>query len=196
MRSHPVVLTVVALSVAGCARYEYDIVSPSEMAQHVGKKNDVVLSRDPLQYRLISGDNHLIMRIFNPTSDRVQLLGSQSVAVDPQGQSHPLRSQTIAPHSFVKLILPPMLPEVAPSGPVIGIGIGAGFGYAGPFGMGYYDPLYDPMWERPRYYAVYDTENTYYWDWSDEGDVRLTLVFQRDDQKPFSQEFVFHRRKM
>lgn len=180
-------------SLTGCARYEYDIVSPPEMAQHVGSKADVVLSRDPLQYRLISADNHLILRIFNPTSDRIQLLGPQSVAVDPQGQSHPLRSLTMAPNSFIKLILPPMRPDIAPSGPVIGIGIGA---YAGPYGLGYDDPFYDPLWERPRYYAVYDAENAYFWDWPGEGDVRLTLVFQRDEQKPFSQEFVFHRRKM
>ena len=192
MRPQPVALMLLALWVAGCAQYEYEIVSPPEMAQHVGSKTDIVLWRDPLQYRLISADNHLVIRIFNSTSDRIQLLGPQSVAVDPQGQSHPLRNLMVAPNSFVKLILPPMRPDIAPSGPVIGIGIGAGFGYAGPYGLGFYDPL----WERPRYYAVYDTENTYFWDWPDQGDVRLTLVFQRDDQKPLSQDFVFHRRKM
>jgi hypothetical protein len=194
MRFRYAATALLASWVVGCARYEYDIVSPPEMAQHVGERNDVVLSRDPLQYRLISADNHLIMRIFNATGDRIQLLGSQSVAVDPQGQSHPLRNLIMAPNSFVKLILPPMKPQVAPSGPVIGIGVG--FGYADPYGLGYYDPLYDSMWQRPRYYAVYDADNTYFWDWPDQGDVRLTLVFQRDEQKPFSQEFVFHRRKM
>jgi len=192
MRFRCLVPALLAMCVAGCARFEYDIVSPPEMAQHVGTQSDVVLSRDPLQYRLISAENHLIMRIFNPTGERIQLLGSQSVAVDPQGQSHPLQNLAIAPNAFVKLILPPMKPQVAPSGPVIGIGVG----FAGAYGLGYSDPFYDSMWQRPRYYAVYDAENTYLWDWEGESEVRLTLVFQRGEQKPFSQEFVFHRWKM
>jgi hypothetical protein len=191
-------LAFLALFAGGCAHYEYDIVSPPEMAQHVGTKQPVVLSRPPLQYRLISYDDHLIVRIYNPTPDRIQLLGDESSVVDPQGQSHPLRSRMIAPNSFIKLILPPLAPEVAPYGPAIGFGLG--FAYATPYwGMGFYDPLYDPLWERPRYYAVYDANGTEYWIWSGQSDVRLTLVFRRDQQnqqKPFSQDFVLHRRRM
>jgi hypothetical protein len=184
--------SVLLSTMAGCARYEYDIIRPPEVAQHIGSGNDAVIVLDPLIYRMRSMGSHLVIRIQNPTTDRIQLLGAQSSVVDPHGESHPLRSQTIAPNSFIKLILPPMPPQVAPAGPTIGIGIGAGFGAAYPYSYG----CYDPLWERPRYYAVNDAEGTYYWEWTGESDVRVNLVFQRDEQKPFSHEFIFHRRKM
>ena len=187
---------VLLVTMGGCARYEYDVIRPPEVAQHVGSNGDAVIALDPLLYRMRSVENHLVIRIQNPTADRIQLLGAQSFVVDPNGESHPLRSQTIAPNSFIKLILPPLPPQVAPAGPTIGIGIGAGFGAAYPYSYGYYDPFYDPLWERPRYYAVYDSEGTYYWEWTGESDVRLNLVYQRNEQKPFIHEFVFHRRKV
>lgn len=173
----------------GCAHYEYEIVRPSDVAQHVAADHDAVFGLDELRYRLRSVDNYLVIRIYNPTTQPVRLL-APSVAVDPQGQSHPVRPQTIAPDSFIKLILPPPPPEVAPSGPVIGFGLGFG----GPhYGAGLYEPVYDPYY--PRYYASPDAV-PYYWSWKDEGDARLELVFQRDEQKPFTQEFLFHRRRL
>ena len=184
------------VTTSGCARYEYDIVRPPEAQQHVGGQRDTVVALDPLMYRMRSVENHLVVRIHNPTSDRIQLLGAESFVVDPHGESHPMRAQTIAPHSFIKLILPPPPPEVAPAGPSIQFGIGAGFGAAYPYSYGYFDPFYDPVWDRPRYYAVYEPGGAFYWEWPGESDVRLNLVFQRDEQKPFSHEFVFHRRKM
>src|SRR5581483_12251869 len=129
------------MMVSGCARYEYDVSRPPESAQHVGAQADVVIVRDPVVYRMRTAENHLVIRIQNPTDDRVQLRGAQSFVVDPQGESRPLRSQTIAPHAFIKLILPPMPPQPVPTGPTIGFGIGAGFGLVYPYD--YYDPLWD-----------------------------------------------------
>lgn len=191
--SLPAVALLVMLA-GGCAQYQYDIVSPPEMAQHVGTKQAVVLSRPPLQYRLISYDNHLVIRIYNPTNDPIRLLGDESSLVDPQGQSHPLRSRTIAPHSYIKLILPPMPPEVVSYGPTFGLGLG--WGYAPYWGAGYYDPFYGPMWSEPYYQRVYNADSPEYWTWRGQTNVRLNLVFQQDQQKPFSQDFVFHRRKV
>jgi hypothetical protein len=114
-------LSVVCLS-AGCGHYEYDVVEPPELRQHVGDNSDVVFSRSPLVYRLRSYENHLVIRIQNPTPQPVLLLGGQSYAVDPQGQSHPFPTQTIAPGSFIKFILPPVPPEPVPTGPTIGFG--------------------------------------------------------------------------
>ena len=176
----------------GCARYEYDLVRPADLAQHIGSDRDTVVRISPMEYRMRSYENDLVIRIYNLTSDPIKLLGEQSDAVDPENQSHPLRSQTIAPGSFIKLILPPLRPQVQPIGPSIGIGFGYGSAY--PYGSGVFDPWSDPSWDMPRYYAVYD--NNYYWDWNDEGTVRLDLTYQRDDQKPFTQQLVFRRKKV
>src|SRR5688500_3822986 len=101
-------LLMVTLAGVGCARYEYDVVSPPQAAGHVGTKSDHTFALEPLEYRLRTIDNRLVMRVYNPTNENVTLLGARSTAVDPERQSHPLMTQTIAPAgSFIKLILPP-----------------------------------------------------------------------------------------
>lgn len=177
----------------GCARYEYDLVQPTQFAQHVGGNADAVVSQNPLIYRMRSYENHLVVQVQNPTGQPVQLLGGRSFVVDPQGQSHPLRTETIAPQSFIKLILPPIPPEVAPSGPVIGFGIGVGAAYH--VRPAWDDPFGETPFDRPRYLAVDDTD-TSYWTWDGETDVRLSLTFAVENQPPFTQAFVFHRRRM
>src|SRR5690348_12149073 len=79
----------------GCASYEYDLTQPPDLRRHVATKTDTVVTIDPLEYRLVTVDNRLVMRIFNPTDDAIQILGEKSTVVDPTGQSHPIRSQTI-----------------------------------------------------------------------------------------------------
>ena len=180
----------------GCARYEYDIVRPPDVARHVGADHDTIVFIAPLEYRLRSVDNYLVMRVFNPTRAPIRLLGQESFAVDPHRQSHPLRGQTIAPGTYIKLIFPPLRPRLEPTGPSIGIGFGARYGY-GWYRRGYWarDPFYDPYWDVPRYYTVYDAD-VFYWDWPGESDVRLAMVYQQADLKPFTHEWVFHRRRV
>lgn len=204
------------LSAVGCTHYEYDLVRPPDVAQHIGTKEDVIVTVDPLEYRFRSYEDHLIVRVFNPTDDPIQLLGAQSTAVDPKGQSHPLRSATIESHSFVKLILPPVPAYVDPYGPSIGIGFGMnaqtqegnrplylmndgwhqhhfhrGFGY---YGWSYWDPWYYDYY-APRYYVLYDENDTTFWDWRGESEVRLALAYERNG-KTFRDEFAFRRVKM
>jgi hypothetical protein len=93
----------------GCAHYEYDLVEPPELARHVGK-SEVVVPKEPLEYRMRTVENRLVIHVINPTDEPVTLIGQQSYIVSPGGQSHPLRPQTIAPHTFIPLILPPMRP--------------------------------------------------------------------------------------
>jgi len=205
------------LLAVGCTHYEYDLVRPADAAQHIGTKADVVVPIEPLEYRFRSYEDHLIVRVFNPTDDPIQLLGAQSTAVDPKGQSHPLRSATIESHSFVKLILPPVPAYVDPYGPSIGIGFGMSAqardenrplylmnsggqhrhfhrGVGRYNGWSYWDPWYYDYY-APRYYVLYDENDTTYWDWHGESEVRLALVFERND-KTFRDEFVFRRVKM
>lgn len=181
-------LLLLACFMGGCVRYEYDIVQPPELRQHVGANADVVFSRTPLVYRLRSYENHLVIQVQNPTPQPIQLLGGQSYIVDPQGQSHPLAMVTIAPQAFIKLILPPVPPEPVPTGPTIGFGFVV-------------DASEIPVapsrtrseWIHPRYAA--DIANDC-WSWEGETDVRASFAFRQGDQPPFTHAFVFHRRKM
>lgn len=182
----------------GCTHYEYDLVHPPELAQHIGTKSDVSITLSPLRYELRAFENHLVMRIYNQADVPVRLLGDRSVVVDPQSQSHPLRSQTIAPGSFIKLILPPLPPAVEPRGPTIGIGIGVGYGYGyghGRWREGLDDPFWDYGYYEPRYINVYDS-GEYLWDWKGDSEVSVTLTLQRGDEKTFSQTFVFRQKSV
>lgn len=135
----------------------------------------------------------MVIQIQNETPLPIQLLGGQSFVVDPEGQSHPLDEETIAPQSFIKLVLPPIVPEVTPVGPVIGFGLGISSIY----GPGYDLSFENPLWVRPRYYASADVESRF-WKWDGETNVRLSLTFGHvgSAEAPFTQAFVFHRRKM
>jgi hypothetical protein len=214
LRPASVALLLIPL-LGGCARYEYDLVEPAELARHIGKAEEVV-PVDPLEYRLRTVENRLVIHVVNPTDEPVTLVGPQSYIVSPGGQSHPLRAQTIAPNTFIPLILPPVRPAYYyPSGPTWGFGFGVvgvgghshnhdgghhrgGGGHRGRVysSAAYYDDpfLYGP----PPYYLVDDeVADTIYWKWKGESDVRLHLVFQRGtNAKTFSDDFTFHRKKM
>src|SRR3954471_5150052 len=96
--------------VGGCAKYEFDLTEPADLARHIGREGETVLHRDELEYRFQSVDNRLLMHVVNATEDQIELIGPESTVVDPRGQSHPFRAQAIAPRSYIKLILPPMRP--------------------------------------------------------------------------------------
>jgi hypothetical protein len=203
-------MCLVAVLASGCARYEYDLVRPPELSRHIGRELDAVVQMEPLEYRFRTVDNRLVVRIFNQSDETIQLIGERSSVVDPDGQSHPLRGGPIAPHSFLKLIIPPPRPTVYDSGPTFGVGLGVGVSrhyHRHPFYHGYYydyfnypydyyymRPCYD-FYDEPRYLSVHDENDTFYWDWKGEGEARLMLVYQRGD-KEFRHEFMFRRRKM
>src|SRR5687768_17048777 len=120
-------LLLMSMLATACARYEYDVVAPPQAAGHVGTKDDHRFALDPLEYRLRTVDNRLVMRVYNPTEASVTLLGARSTVVDPDGQSRPLQTQTIAPGgTFIKLIFPPPRPRYYRGGPTFGIGVGVG----------------------------------------------------------------------
>src|SRR5437762_12422375 len=98
---------ILLLLAGGCTRYEFDLAEPPDLATHIGRDKETIIKRDELEYRMQAVENRLLIHVVNPTDDAIELIGPQSTAVDPAGQSHPFRSQTLAPHSYVKLILPP-----------------------------------------------------------------------------------------
>jgi hypothetical protein len=187
-------LTLTVLLACGCVRYEYDVAHPPEFAGHVGADQDLVFKRDPLEYRLITYDNRLVLRVFNGTEDAMQLVGERSTVVDPRGESHPLRTRPIAAQSNIKLIFPPMRPVVEQRGPTFGIGVGTVIGSSADPRRRYRDPFYDPWYDEPRYLSLVE-DDALYWEWSGDGEIRLLLAYQRGDQT-FQHDFVISRRKL
>jgi hypothetical protein len=175
-------------SPTGCARYEYQLVQPQHFAGHIGR-DDFEVKLDPLAYRFNAIDNRLVVRIENPTNDKIQLRGNESYVVDPQGQSHSLRSISIAPRSWVKLIVPPPRPVVYDTGPTFGVGFGTRIGMN--------DDRHDvePLDDRPRFLAIYDDDESYYWDLKGEGEMRIRFSYERSG-KAFDDDFVLRRVRM
>ncbi len=168
------------LAAVGCTHYDYDIVDPPDAARHVGPDQWVDVPFPPLVYHFITEDNYLICRIENSSDAAIQLLGDRSVVVSPDGQSHPLRSETIAGHSFIKLVFPPLQPRIERYGPSIG------------FGVGYRADA--RTCSEPSYLDLYVDDAPYYWSFHGEGTFRITFVF-RSDQRTIEQHFTIGRQK-
>jgi hypothetical protein len=206
-RDHPkCVLAVPAfvlltLVLAGCARYEYHIVEPADQQMRIGREVRT-LPIEPLEYSMQTYDNRLVVHVRNPLAEPVQLLGHESYVVDPHGQSFPLRTQTIAPGSYVKLILPPMPPRIYRGGPRFGVGVGLRvhhyrrhhypyWGYYDPFFYPYHPAFYPPAYDGPHYLDVGSLDPTY-WEWRGQTTVRILLRYLRGNQR-FGHEFVIDR---
>jgi hypothetical protein len=180
-------LLELAILVGGCARYEFDIVEPPHLARHIGgaSEGEAVIRRDDLDYRMSAYEGRLVLRIANSSEDPIELLGAESYVVDPGNQSHPLASQSIAPHSFIKLILPPLRP-IYRAEPVFGFGVSASRGLP--------DRQPRVIDDAPPHMILYDDAQTY-WAWEGESAVRLRLAWKAGP-KPFYHDFAFNRKKM
>jgi hypothetical protein len=182
---------MILLMLVGCAKYEFDLVEPPDLKAHIARDKETIIKRDELEYRMQAVENRLLMHVVNPTDEAIELIGPESTAVDPAGQSHPFRSQSIAPHSYIKLILPPMRPYYR-TAPSFGIGVGIhAYRDAWPWAAGSYDPFID----EPVYLTVVDETDTLYWEWEGEGEARIRLTFRRG-REMFHHNFTFRRKKL
>lgn len=194
------VLPLLVLLTVGCAHYEYDVVEPADLAQHVGAKTSVTLPLDSVRYEAITSSDRLVLIIHNDADQPLKLLGDDGFAVDPKGESHPLPTRTIAPGTATKLIFPPIRPTLRHTGPTFGVGVGVGVSSSHNYGRrGYYhggfagDPWYYD--DYPRYYRLED-DGTVYWDWTgDKTVMKLRLVYQLAE-KQFHHDFTFRRVKV
>ena len=200
------------LFVSGCARYEYDVVQPAELAGHVGETSWVALRRgNDVEYRLRASDNRLVMLVYNRGDRTVKLLGADSAVVDPRGESHPVRSATIPPGSYAKRIFPPPPARVQPYGPSFGVGVGyigaahvRAVSHGAPYhyhAHPYHAHPHHYHWAgyhdfEPRYYTVYDPNDRTGFDWPGESAVRFLLAFEPEGGEVFTHEFLIRRRKM
>jgi hypothetical protein len=179
------ILALFALICPGCASYQFDILQPPAPNPQIHDDQWTIVRIDPLEYRLRAGDGRLVMRIFNPTNDPIQLLGDHCAVVDPDGQSHPLQFQMIAPQSFILEVFPPLHNYEYGPPPQIQIGVGAVIGSAN--SPGYIPP---PGYGTAR--VVIYPNLDYYWDWQGESDVRMTLSYSRGNSI-FAHFLLFHR---
>lgn len=179
MRSIPLLALFCLLT--GCAQHEFDLAEPADLARHIGRDQPSILERPPLTYRLQAAEGRLVMTIRNPADQPVILVGEQSYAVAPDGESHPLPTQTIAPGSFIKLIFPPMRDPQAE--PRFGIGIGV---------MGSATPARTEA-GAPALLSAKASDP--YWNWKGETPVRMRLSFKQGEQT-FAHEFTFRRVKV
>lgn len=183
----PVLALVSAMALCGCKHYEFRLVQPAQYAQRIGKEG-IAVPYPPLEYRIARYHDQLAMRITNPTDESASLSANRSYVVDPNGQSHPIRGQVIAPHSFTGMTLPPTPLQYQVSGY---------YPYAGfysPWAYPYYpySPFYSPFYDfyGPPTYS-YQVITPFDWEWKT-GEVRLHLGYEQAG-KVFDHDFVFQR---
>jgi hypothetical protein len=195
----PLLALASGLFLCGCKHFEYRIVQPANAAQTIGKQT-ITVPYDPLEYRFTRPDDYISMRVANPTDDPITLLSAKSYILDPEGETHPLQNRTIAPHSYVRMTLPPTARVYSPSY-AGGLGLGFGYGFHDPllfngrFGYPYYYPYYglsDPFYYAPPVYVQQITP--YDWEWK-QGEVHLKLEYERAG-KNFVHNLVFERRRV
>ena len=101
--------------------------------------------------------------------------------VDPRGETHPVSSRLIAPHSYVKLNLPPR-PRYY-----------GGYYYPGP--DLYWSPFWYPYWDLDYYYVPgYRIYTEYDWAWR-KGSVRLHLAYEQE-KRVFEHDFTLDREEI
>ena len=182
MKVKLMLLALAATCLCGCQTYVYRIAQPQTGAPVVGDQ-PVTVHVDPLDYTFRREESRLSMQINNPTADRILLRADRSYVVDPQGESHPVRARIIAPHSFSRMLLPPLRLTLAyPE-----YGWGAWSGYAG-WGWGwgpyipYWGPYYGPAFWGPPPVSYQQVVTSYDWVWNT-GGVQLHLSYERGNQQ-------------
>lgn len=197
-------LLLIPLLLSACTRYAYDLTAPPDLAQRIPRDKGAAISLDSINYRFDIVDTHLIIRAYNNGPDPIELLGNESFIVDPSGQSRPMKSQTIPPGTFIKVILPPQQILYRDPGPRIGIGLGVGISsnhrhhpfhghhFHDPFYDPFYDPWYDPWYSEPRYLLAVPEDG--YWAWPRDTEVRIRFAYRQKDQS-FHHDLTFRKVK-
>lgn len=164
---------------AGCETIEFD-ATPEGFGQPIRVTNDrdTQITLQPLTYRMRADEGHLVLWIQNPTSTAVELVGDKSCVIDPNGDPHPLADQTIFPGGSAKFVLPPIY-EGPSQPPVVGTATPGN------------------PYDQPGFIAIPDENQSQQtsdasWQWDDELEIELNLVFQRGDQR-FEQDFSIRR---
>ena len=174
----------------GCQSYQYRVVQPPGVPQPI-LDQPVSLNYDPLEYRFVRRHDRLAMRIFNPTDDAISLQGARSFVIDPEGETHPMHGRIIGPHSYTRMVLPPIPMQITSYsywGPGVGWGgWGPGWGPGWGWGWGWGADWYPPEAWTTEIRTQYD------WNWH-LGPARLQLTYEQAG-KTFQQRLEIVREK-
>jgi hypothetical protein len=180
----PILLFFVAALalMTGCASYDYRVLQPVSITSAI-KDQPITVMYEPLQYSLSRYRDRLGMTIINPTTNQIVLRGDRSYAVDPRGESHPVRGRVIAPHSYAAMLWPPLPASHEVISP-------AYYGQA-------WAPGYPYMWGDYYYYgpgvSFYRVNSPYDWNW-DVGEAHIHLTYDENGRE-FDHEFVILRER-
>lgn len=185
----------------GCAKYDFVIVEPEALKQRISEE-PVRIETANLTYHMQARTNALVIQVFNPSAQPIQLLGERSHVVDAYGYSRPINSAVIGANAYAQFMLPPAQPYYTVYRPYWGHGY-----YADPYPYGYpvygrpFPHYYSPTIYRGGYY--HDVEYIEYsdpndpanWVWKGDTSARLSLTYQREDNSTFREEFTIRKVK-
>lgn len=179
-------LTLLATAfLAGCASYDFRIIRPQEHQKFITDSPAHIQTAN-MSYQMQAREARLVVMIYNEKDQVVQLLGNQSFVVDPAGASHPLRTVTIAPHSYTKLILPPLRPRFEDAPPQWNFGVSGDVSDARP-------ATDQPT--QPVYLDYYEDIDAFYWDWDGQKPIRLSITYRFADGQQATDEFTIEKVK-
>jgi len=174
MKRQFLLLTFTLLFLCGCRTYVYRVIEPTGVSKPVTDQ-PIIIRYDPLEYRLVRQKDRLAVRIINPTTDRITLDGNRSFAVDPEGESHPIRGHILGPHSYSRMLIPPIPFTYAYPDYSWGWGWGWGWGPYDPF----WGPFYGPAFYGPPPVSYMHVISRYDWAWKT-GPARLRFTYERN----------------
>jgi hypothetical protein len=175
------IIVLLAMCLCGCNRHEFQVIKPDALAMRVTQTASRVQTAN-MVYLLQAYENRLVMQLHNKESSPVELLGEKSFVVDPAGVSHPLRSMTIAPDSYAKLVLPPLRPRFEH--------------HNFEFRAGSQQSSDNPgIASRPLYLDIYADVDAYYWDWDGDSPIRMRLTYRKAGGVEASDEFTIGKVK-
>lgn len=185
-----------SMLLVGCTNYNYIVTDSTHLSQRISKDTETTLKIDPVIYGMVVKENRLVLIIKNTLTDPIELLGAKSTVVDQKGQSHPLRSQTIAPNAFVKLILPPLRPrfETTPSSSLM-FGVQARRDSSALPDTASLPASITSRPAEPVYLDYFSDTDPYYWDFDGEGEIRLLITYQKSDGTVWTDQFTIYRQK-
>lgn len=171
-----IAIVILLIGLGGCARYDYQVIKPDTLSSRITQTASR-LQTPNMVYLMQAYENRLVMQLHNKEATPVELLGEKSFVVDPAGVSHPLRSLTIAPDSYAKLVLPPLRPRFDDHR--FNFGVSSQVSH-----------LDSPRAIQPVYLDVYADTDAFYWDWDGESPIRMRLTYRKAGGAEVADEFT------
>lgn len=171
-----IAIVLLLVGLGGCARYDFQVLKPDALSTRITETASRVQTPN-MVYLMQAYEGRLVMQLHNKEATPAELLGEKSFVVDPAGVSHPLRSLTIAPDSYAKLVLPPLRPRFDDHRFNFGVSSQASH-------------LDRSCAIQPVYLDVYADTDAFYWDWDGNSPIRMLLTYRKAGGTEVADEFT------